>query len=250
MKRLLILALLLPLCLSGCQAVPLPGGGGKTAFLCFSSFDGGGPEYACALADPELAAVESQRAYKKADHGELEGAGYTVTFTFKGKKEGETVLTVSSDSPLEGRTETRYTLTVDRGLNVTLEKLPEASETLPAGKSVSLVMETGKGVFYASLADTPAGKALTERLNPGAVELNFERSGQELRAALPWEIPEDGETVSARPGLLILQSGGEIVLCGASGAGEGRMLADFGPPPPSLFEDETLPACIWLEWSE
>ena len=214
MKRLLILVLLLPLCASGCEAIPLPGGNGKTASLTFSSFDGGGPEYACALSDPDLAAVESRRTYKKANHEELEGAGYTVTFVFTGKKAGETVLTVSSVSPLEGRTETRYALAVDGDLTVTLTRMPDASETPLTGKSVTLAMETGKGVFYASIADTPAGKALIDTLNPGAMELYFERSGQDFRMVLPWEIPENEETTDAQPGMLILQSGGEIVLCG------------------------------------
>ena len=67
--------------------------GGQPAVLSFHSFDGGGPEFHAVLAS-DIVSIEQEKEYAKPNHEELDGAGFTVTFTFTGIKPGETVLTI------------------------------------------------------------------------------------------------------------------------------------------------------------
>ena len=53
----------------------------KTASLEFHSFDGG-PSFTAILEDSSIVSVKETTKYSKANHAELHGAGFTVTFTF------------------------------------------------------------------------------------------------------------------------------------------------------------------------
>ena len=88
--------------------------------LVFDSFDGGGPSYSVHLDDPTLVTVTSRIDYRNPDHNEIDGAAFSVTFTFTGNRAGETGMTVSVTSPLEPDYEIRYAVSVDEALCVTL----------------------------------------------------------------------------------------------------------------------------------
>lgn len=95
---------------------------GAEATLTFDSFDGGGPEYSIVL-DSDIVSYERTTKYKKSDHGQLDGAGYTVTYTFTGITPGETGMTVEERSPICGDMDHRYSVKVDCDLTVTIEQL-------------------------------------------------------------------------------------------------------------------------------
>lgn len=94
----------------------------QTASLRFDSFDGGGPEFSVEIADPELVSCVCSRSYVSADHEDVDGAGYTVTFTFTGLRPGQTTATVQARSPIAENFDAVYAVTVDDRLNVALEQ--------------------------------------------------------------------------------------------------------------------------------
>ena len=90
--------------------------------LTFDSFDGGGPEY-CIVLERDIVSYKSARKYAKANHSELTGAGYTVTYTFTGVTPGEAEMTVEERSPICGSIDRKYSVKVDNDLKVTIEEL-------------------------------------------------------------------------------------------------------------------------------
>lgn len=101
----------------GCTEAPKE----KTT-LSYHSFDGGGPEYSVSIGDTSILSCQTEKQYAKADHGELDGAGFDLVFTFNGLKEGKTDVTVTCT--MRGTEEDKfvYDATVDRNLKVTLEQ--------------------------------------------------------------------------------------------------------------------------------
>lgn len=106
--------------LYGCNDAPKE----KTT-LSFHSFDGGGPEYSVEIADTSVLSCQSERRYAKANHEELNGAGYDVVFSFDGQKEGKTTVTVTCNMRGKEEDKTVYDATVDGNLKVTLEQREE-----------------------------------------------------------------------------------------------------------------------------
>ncbi|MBQ7455652.1 MAG: hypothetical protein IJS53_04345 [Clostridia bacterium] len=103
----------------------------ETVSFTFHSFDGGGPEWTPVLSAPEAVRWTSSVRYKKADHAELNGAGYDITYTFYGRVPGTVTLWFSEfgdgESP-EGASSEVYTLEVDRDYNVRrIESAEEAA---------------------------------------------------------------------------------------------------------------------------
>ncbi len=97
----------------------------EPAELSFDSFDGGGPEYTVAVRDLAIVSCGEGRSYGNEDHGEIDGASYTVTLTFTGLASGETEATVSARSPIDEGWDAVYSVFVDEGLNVFLRRAPE-----------------------------------------------------------------------------------------------------------------------------
>ena len=118
---------ILILCLPGCagskgrEAYDDTKGGEKQAVLSYDSFDGGGPEFTVLVDDPSVASYTGARVYKKADHAQLDGAGYTEVFTFTGLAAGQTTVTVQARSPIGDNYDAVYALTVDDTLRVSIE---------------------------------------------------------------------------------------------------------------------------------
>ena len=96
----------------------------KQATLSFHSFDGGGPEYTVIPEDATIFSYTSERNYGKADHENIDGAGYDVIFTFTGLKAGSTAFTISEYSPIMGEVvdEIVYGVTVNDSLEISLEE--------------------------------------------------------------------------------------------------------------------------------
>lgn len=102
----------------------------QTATLYFDSFDGGGPEYRAEVAEAEIVSCTYDLFYAKPDHETMTGAGYTVTYTLRGLKPGETTVTIRARSPIAENFDAVYRVTVDEALNVAAE-LAEHIDRLP-----------------------------------------------------------------------------------------------------------------------
>ena len=95
----------------------------RSASLSFHSYDGGA-EYSIVVKDTSIVSCTADKEYSKANHEELNGAGYNITFTFTGKKEGKTTATVTESMPFKDKSDnTVYKITVDKNLKVTIEKI-------------------------------------------------------------------------------------------------------------------------------
>ena len=98
---------------------------GEPAKLTYHSFEGGGPEYSAEIEDGQILFCSSRRYYADDDHEELDGAGYDVVLIFTGLKSGETDVTITCFSPIDGNYEEKYHATVNEDLDVTLEAIDE-----------------------------------------------------------------------------------------------------------------------------
>lgn len=96
--------------------------GGTGAVLSFDSFDGGGPEYSVVL-DSDIVSWQREKSYGRPDHAEIDGASFTVTFTFTGLKPGEAAMTIEERSPIAGNEDWLYSVKVDQDLNVSIDLL-------------------------------------------------------------------------------------------------------------------------------
>ena len=95
----------------------------RYASLSFHSYDGGA-EYSIVVKDTSIVSCTTGKEYSKANHEELNGAGYNITFTFTGKKEGKTTATVTENMPFKDNSNNIvYELKVDKKLKVTIEKI-------------------------------------------------------------------------------------------------------------------------------
>ena len=101
----------------------------QTVTLSFSSFSGGGPEYALTLDAPEK--VDWYRQ-ERMDGPEAPGAGFEVVYAFRGRIPGIVHATVTTTMPLASAAggsashDTVYTLSIDKHFNVSI--LPREGE--------------------------------------------------------------------------------------------------------------------------
>ena len=111
MKRLI--AILLALFVLGCPAY------GEAATLRFSSFSGGGYEYAVEVDDPSIVRCET---WHETEDQELPapGASYDVIISFTGLKPGSTRAVIYGSSPIMEDVNSVYAIEVDDSLNVAL----------------------------------------------------------------------------------------------------------------------------------
>ena len=77
----------------------------------------------------------------------IDGAGYTVIFTFTGLKQGKTKMTIQERSPITDNTDTVYNVTVADDLCVTLTKMTTNDiDDAVIEPNPTLVIDTGKQV--------------------------------------------------------------------------------------------------------
>ena len=222
------------------------------ATLSFTSFDGGGPEFSLELGS-DIAAFVREKKYGKPDHDEMEGAGYTITYIFKGLKEGETTMTVREWSPIAGNEDHLYALKVDEELNVTIKSLKaQAGVSSPIP---TLVIACNGKMLYASLDDNGSAKAFAEKLSAGVIEVHMHDYGSfEKVGTLPWSLDRNDATITTAPGDVILYNGNQITIyydrnnwnltrLGRIGNVKKEDLLEF-------FGDGNATVKFWVEWSE
>lgn len=228
----------------------------KKATLSFDSFDGGGPSFSATAEDPSILSWTQNKKYWDRNHEQLNGAGFSVIFTFTGIKPGGTTLLIEERSPIAGNYDHIYAVTVAEDLSVTLEWTETRDLSDPAMEPVpTLAIEVGDKLFYAALEDNSSAEALAEKLSEGPVTLelhdygNFEKVGP-----LPWELPRNDETITTQPGDVILYQGNQITiyydentwdftkLARIDGATKESLLAALGP--------DNVTVTLWIEWSE
>lgn len=208
MRRACILLLTLCIVLTGCA-----GQKKGTAELRFRSFDGGGPQFTAEVEDPGLVRVEKSFRYDKRNHKKLDGAGYDVIFTFAGLKPGQTRLTLAERAAVGGNRDRLYTVAVGEDLQVTLTELSVVDLDRAAEATATLVIETDKRTFYATLADNDAAVAFRDRLSEGPLTLELqEYGGFEKVGELPWTLEPRDETITTVPGDVILYQGDKITI--------------------------------------
>ena len=228
----------------------------KKATLSFDSFDGGGPSFSAAADDPSILSWTQKSKYHDPNHEKMNGAGFTVTFTFTGTKPGSTTLLIEERSPIAGNYDHIYAVTVAEDLSVSLVWTETRDLSNPAVEPVpTLAIEVGDKLFYAALEDNSSAEALVEKLSEGPVSLDLHDYGNfEKVGPLPWELPRNDETITTEPGDIILYQGSQITIYYDENTWSFTRLARIeGGTRESLLEalgpsDTTL--TLWIEWSE
>ena len=240
--------------LTGCGGSDKPQGtdAPRTAVLSFDSFDGGGPEYSATVGDPSVVSCTSERKYAKADHEQLDGAGYDMIFTFTGLKEGTSDVTVRMSSPIMGSETYRYRADVDEGLNVALTRLEDATEDDNTVIEPAAMFAVGVGdkTYPADHEYNPAVEELIQRLSASG-ELTLELSAGErgLEGALPWTLPGGDGPLTVKEGDLVLYEGSRVALCREAGSMDGILLMNIYNIGGELASD-SLTVSLWVEWTE
>lgn len=231
----------------------------KKTTLSFDSFDGGGPSYTAIMEDDSIVSFEKTVEYGREDHAEIDGAAFTVTFTFTGLKPGTTGLTVEERSPIAGNFDRSYTVTVAEDLTVTVEALGvvdlDAPED-PLRPIPTLVIAVGNTAFYAALEDTPAAEALTEALSQEPITVDLHGyTGFEKMGALPWALPQsDEKACTTNPGDVMLFQGDQIAIYYDSMIWDYTRLAKIEDVTKQelleAFGNGDVTVTLWIEWSE
>ncbi len=90
--------------------------------LTFSTFKGSGTVFRIVL-DEDIVSYDSREDRGPFRQRGEKGAPYSVTYTFRGLRPGETVMTVQKRSGIDGNTDRNYSVRVDASLNVQLTLL-------------------------------------------------------------------------------------------------------------------------------
>lgn len=220
--------------------------------LSFDSFDGGGPEYTVTVGDPDVVSCSCEHKYAKADHEELDGAGYDVIYTFTGLKAGSTDITVFMSSPIMGSGTSRYRADVDEGLNVTLTHLEDVTEDDNGVTEPSAMFAVGIGdkIYPVDSEYSPAVEYLIQRLSSyGELSLELRSGERGLRGSFPWSLPGGDAPLTVKAGDLVMYEGGRVVLCVGDGSMDGVLLMNIRDIGDELTADK-LTLSMWVEWTE
>ncbi len=228
--------------------------GGERAALSFHSFDGGGPEYNIVL-DSDIVSYEVKTEYADANHEELDGAGFTVTYTFTGIRPGEAFMTVEERSPIGGYADRKYAVKVDGDLNASVEYLTSVDLDAAVESVPTLVIAVNGKAFYAALEDNSSAEALAEKLSSEAIEVEMrDYGGFEKVGPLPWELPRNDDSITTAPGDVILYQGNQITIYYDQNTWELTRLARIeGATREELLEalgEGDVTVGFWVEWSE
>ena len=227
------------------------------ATLTFDSFDGGGSEYDIEL-DSDIVTCTRKKEYLDANHDELDGAAFRITYTFTGVAPGETTVTVKARSPIAGNFDYKYSVRVDDKLNVSIEKLKtiDWDEAANAVQPVpTLVISANGKVLYAHPEDNASAQALIEMLSSEAIEVEMYDYGHfEKVGPLPWDLPRTDETITTEPGDVILYQGNQITIYYDQNTWDFTRLARIEDVTReellSAFGEGDVKVILWIEWSE
>lgn len=251
MKRLVLLIMILLVILAGCGTEEKREG----TMLTFDSFDGGGPEYSIILDDPALVSYKMERDYGKQDHEVIDGAAYTVVFTFTGLKAGDTKMIVEERSPIAGNADHEYLVKVGDDLDVTIEELGVKDLDAAVESVPTLVIYANNKVFYATPEDNSSAEELVEKLSSEAIEVEMHDYGSfEKVGDLPWDLTTNDEEITTEPGDIILYQGDKITIYYGQNTWDFTRLAKIeGATREELLEalgDGDVTVSFWVEWSE
>lgn len=80
-------------------------------------------------------------------------------------------------------------------------------------KQQMLKIEVNDTLLYAEFEDNSSAEALKEKLRKESLELDMhDYGGFEKVAALPWDLPENNETITTQAGDVILYQGNELTI--------------------------------------
>ena len=180
-----------------------------TAELSFQSFDGGGPEFQVVLKNQDIVSYESSVHYAKADHAELTGAGYTITYIFTGKKAGETSMTIEERSPIADNLDHKYHVSVDEDLHVTIREVSVRDIFEDMGET-DMCLLIGDDPIPVLWEENESVEALKE-LCPLTISMSM-YGGFEQVGAIGQDIPREDVQTEADYGDIMLYSGNQIVI--------------------------------------
>ncbi len=228
--------------------------GTATARLTFDSFDGGGPEYSLIL-NSDIVSWKRLRKYAKANHEELDGAGYTITYTFTGLKPGETRMTIQQRSPIAGNLDIFYSVKVDEKLNVEIKQITTDDVDMAVKPVPTLVISANGKVFYASLEQNSSARAFTEKLSSKAITVVMQDYGDfEKVGPLPWSLERNDCQITTKPGDIILYQGNQITIYYDTNTWNFTRLAKIEDVTREkllkVFGEGNVSVDFWVEWSE
>ena len=180
-----------------------------TAELSFHSFDGGGPEFQVVLKDPDVVSYETSVHYAKADHAELTGSGYTITYVFTGKKAGETSMTIEERSPIADNLDHNYHVSVDEDLHVTIREVSVRDIFEDTGEA-DICLLIGDDPVPVSWEENESVEALKD-MCPLTISMSM-YGGFEQVGAIGQHIPREDVQTEADYGDIMLYSGNQIVI--------------------------------------
>lgn len=227
---------------------------GAKAMLSFDSFDGGGPEYSV-VHDTDIVSYTSSKEYSKPNHEELDGAGYTVSFTFTGLKPGEATMTIEERSPIADNLDHIYAVKVDQDLNVSIELLTTNDLNMVTQSTPTLVIVANDKVFYATMEDNSSAEAFRDYLSSEAIVVEMHDYGSfEKVGPLPWSLPRNDEQITTAPGDVILYQGNQITIYYDENTWSFTRLAKIENATREelldAFGDGNVTVDFWVEWSE
>ena len=206
-RQLILLALVI---LTGCSSAKESED--MTDTLTFCSFDGGGPEYSVSLGS-DIVSCEQRYEYADPNHGELDGASYSVVISFRGLRAGETTMTIRERSPIGDNLDHIYSVKVDGSLGVKIELLRTESIDASAEAVPTFTVTANGRTFHAVFEENGSAEAFRDLLSRGPLEISMQDyGGFEKVGDLPWSLPAYDETITTEPGDIILYQGDKITI--------------------------------------
>ena len=228
----------------------------KVAVLSFHSFDGGGPEYSVSIGNPELLSYQSKTEYLDKDHDQMTGAGYDEIFAFTGLKPGNTIVTITSSSPIVESETITYDAVIDDQLKVTLTKRTDQTESpLAITPTPTLIMALNDNVYYLSIEENETAEAFIDLCSTGELTVNMtDNATNEIIGKIDQALPTRNTNSTAQAGDLIFYEDNQIAICYEPLEGSFIKFASCDAITKEVIKDSLknhqIELTFWAEWSE
>ena len=152
-------------------------------------------------------------------------------------------------------TDTRYSVEGLSRLRNLLDEVLEEQTSNAMRPVPTLVIESNRHIFYATLADNSSAEVFAEKLSGGPIEIDMHDYGSfEKVGALPWSLPTNDESITTTPGDVILYQGNQLTIYYDENTWSFTRLAKIdGLTKRELldaFGDGNVTVKLWVEWSE
>ena len=209
-------------------------GNGMNYELVFHSFDGGGPRFSAAAADPEIVSA-SLRTVRKTDPKSTEtGSPFSVICTLTGLRPGKTNVTVEERSPIADNSDHIYTVTVGEDLGITVA---ERGAFESQGVLAEMKMLINDREVPAKWLWNPSVLELSYAL---PITMKLHKHGEYAQAGMIFEygdsIPSEDEHITALPGDIMLDGGNRLVIFSGPETGDYTRLGIIDLPEDELRE--------------